>query len=356
MAEDQDQSQKTEEPTDKKLQDAREKGQIASSKEMGSFAILGAGTLLMMTAAPYISNEFMRLLESYLSQAGRRSMDSIAIGLDLRNLVIASGLIMAIPFGVFVVAAISAAAAQNGIVISTEGMTPKLSKISPLAGLKRLFSLKSFVEFIKNIFKISAAGTIALAVIWPDRIRMIVSGRLPIELLPEFMADLILWVLGMLTMALALLAGIDYAYQRFEFLKDMRMSKRDIEDEHKQSDGDPKIKQKLRMIRMERARNRMMADVPKSTVIITNPTHYAVALYYDQDNSPAPKIVAKGMDHVALRIREIAKTADVPIVENPPLARALHKAVEIGELVPEQHYQAVAEVIGYVLRLKSAKM
>lgn len=355
MAEDQDQSQKTEEPTEKKLQDARQKGQIASSKEMGSFAILGAATLLIMTAAPFMSAQFVTLLERYLSGAGRQPVDAIALGLDLRNLVLGVGMVMAIPFAAFVTAVISAAVAQNGVVLSVESIKPKLSKISPLAGIKRLFSLKSFVEFIKNILKITAAGAISLAVLWPDRLRMITSGRLPSELLPAFLGDLILWVLAMLTMALALLSGIDYAYQRFEFLKEMRMSKRDIEDEQKQSDGDPKIKQRLRMIRMERARSRMMSEVPKSTVVITNPTHFAVALFYEQGSSPAPRVVAKGADHMALRIRETATLADVPIIENPPLARALHKAVEIGDLVPEQHYQAVAEVIGYVLRLKSAR-
>lgn len=355
MAEDQDQSQKTEEPTEKKLLDAREKGQIASSKEMSSFVMLGVATFLIMIAAPYVSSELKTILQTYLRHAGSMPADPWALGKTLTSLVMSVGAVMAIPFSAFILAAILAAAVQNGVVLSSETIKPKLSKISPLSGLKRLFSLKSLVEFLKNVCKITAAGAIAVAILWPERLRMIVSGRLEIALLSGYMSQLILWVLAMLTVALAVLAGFDYAYQRFEFLKQMRMSRRDIEDEQKQSDGDPKVKQRLRMIRMERARSRMMAEVPKSTVVITNPTHFAVALLYEQGESPAPIVVAKGIDHLALRIREVARLSQVPVIENPPLARALHKSVDIGAIIPEQHFQAVAEVIGFVMRNKPSK-
>ena len=356
MAEDQDEAQKTEEPTEKKLQDAREKGQIANSRELNNFVLLGTATLLVSAAAPQTASKLSQLLATFLEHAGSQQVDKIALGDRLLDTLTELALIMAVIFGAFIVAALVSAGAQNGIVLSAESIKPKLSKISPLAGLKRLFSLKSIVEFIKNLFKIFAAGAIALAVLWPERLHLIVSGRMPLELLPAYLAERVIWVLAALTAALALLAGLDYAYQRFEYLKQMRMSRRDVEDEQKQSDGDPKIKQRLRAIRMERARSRMMAEVPNSTVVITNPTHFAVALYYEQSESAAPRVVAKGMDHLALKIRETAENSDVPVVENPPLARALHKATEIGDFIPEQHYQAVAEVISFVMRLRAAKI
>ena len=352
MAEDQDESQKTEEPTDKKLLDAREKGQVASSKELANFAILGAATLLAATAAPFVSGKISATLQRYLAHAGRMPVEAQAVGIELANLLVALGIVMAIPFAAFMAAGLAAGLMQNGLVYSIEPIKPKLNKISPLSGLKRLFSMKSLVEFVKNVLKISLAGIIGVAALWPDLAGMLASGRLPFEAVPSLINELTLRVLAMLTAALAFLAAVDFVYQRFAFLKDMRMSRRDIEDEQKNTDGDPKIKQRLRMIRMERARNRMMAEVPKSTVVITNPTHFAVALLYEPSQAPAPKVVAKGMDLIALKIKETAKSAEVPVIENPPLARALHRAVDIGDLIPQEHYQAVAEVISYVLRLK----
>lgn len=353
MAEDQDQSQKTEEPTEKKLQDAREKGQVANSKELSNFALLGTVTLLIATAAPYMAENLTSILRRYLADAARLPSEGRALGLEMVELLLSVGAIMAIPFLALAAAGLAAGLSQNGLVYSLEPIKPKLNKISLLAGLKRQFSMKSFVEFIKNIFKITLAGTIGFFAIWPYRSEMLASTRLPSNALPALIGELALTVLALLSAVLAVLAITDFLYQRFAFLKDMRMSKRDIDDEQKNTDGDPKIKQRLRMIRMERARTRMMAEVPKSTVVITNPTHFAVALHYEQSQTPAPTVVAKGMDLVALRIREVAGKAGVPIVENPPLARALYRSVDLGQTIPQEQYQAVAEVISFVYRTKS---
>ncbi|MEZ5845848.1 MAG: flagellar biosynthesis protein FlhB [Geminicoccaceae bacterium] len=354
MADDQDDSQKTEEPTAKRLQDAREKGQIANSREVSNFMIIGMATLLVATYAPYGMQGMSQALEGYLAHAATMPMDGPALGSRLKALLGDVALLMLAVFAAFILAAFVAAGVQNGIVWSTESITPKFEKISPLSGLKRLFSLKSIVEFIKNITKMGLIATLGFAVVWPEHGRLMVTGRLEPAIAMGYLHDIVLMLLMAMSAAMAVLAGFDFAYQRFEFMKQMRMSKRDIQDEHKQSEGDPMIRQRLRGLRMERARQRMMAEVPTSTVVITNPTHYSVALRYEQGRDAAPVVVAKGVELVALRIREIARENDVPIVESPPLARALHGGVELGRAIPPAHFQAVAEIIGYVLRMRGA--
>lgn len=355
MAEEQDQSQKTEEPTQKKLDDARQKGQVASSKEVSNLLLIGSATLTIGLALPGIMRDLALGMSHYLRHAGDPSLAGTALGAGLLRAIALIGLALALPLAVATLAAMAAPALQNAIVWSTENLQPKLQRISPMAGFKRLFSLKSVVEFLKGLVKISLMAAIGIAVVWPDRQRLIASGFLEVTAALGYLRDTALWVIGAIAACLTLVAGLDFAYQRFEFMKQMRMSRRDVQDEHRQSDGDPMVKQRLRSLRMQKARQRMMAEVPTSTVVVTNPTHYAVALRYTSGETPAPKVVAKGVDAVALRIREIAQEHDVPIVESPALARALHKSVELGALIPPEHYQAVAEVIGHVLRLRPAR-
>jgi len=352
MAEDQDQSQKTEEPTPKKLEDARQKGQVASSKEVGNFLLIGSATLTLAVALPAIMRDTAGAMSHYLRHAGDPSLSGPALSSGMLRAVAILALALAIPLAVSTAAAIAAAALQNAILWSTENLQPKLERISPIAGFKRLFSLKSVVEFLKSLVKITLVTAIGLAVVWPNLERLVASGYLEVGAAMGFLWETSLWVIAAMAASLTVVAGLDYAYQRFEFMKQMRMSRRDVQDEHKQSDGDPMIKQRLRQLRMEKARQRMMAEVPSSTVVVTNPTHFSVALRYESGVTAAPKVVAKGVDEVALKIRTIAAEHDVPIVENPPLARALHRSVELGAMIPPEHYQAVAEIIGYVLRLK----
>ena len=352
MAEDQDDSQKTEEPTQKRLQDARDKGELSNSREVNNFMLLATATLLLATLTPSAMQQLTSILKVYLSSPAQMPMDGASIGMDLAQLSGDVGLVLAGPFAAFVAAAIAAAAVQNGIVWTSQPIHPKFEKISPLSGLKRLFSLKSIVEFIKNLAKMTLIAVLGFSVIWPERMKLMVVGRLETAIAMGYLYEIALWLLAALSAALALLAGFDFAYQKYEHLKKMRMSRRDIKDEHKQSEGDPIIKQRLRALRMERARQRMMAEVPKSTVVVTNPTHFAVALRYEHGEGEAPVVVAKGTDLVALKIREVATAHGVPIVESPPLARALHQQVEIGQFIPQTHFQAVAEIIGYVLRLR----
>jgi len=356
VAEEQDDSQKTEEPTQKRLDDAREKGQVASSREINHWFMILGGTLLVAVFAPQMMRDLARLMLPFIEQP-----HAIPTDLDhLRRVFLSTtgGLVLALllPVAVLVVMALLGSFVQHGFTFSVEQITPKLSKISPLAGAKRLFSLRSITEFVKGLIKLAIVGTVGTMLLWPvgDQLASFTSlemGQL-LALLKSLATRLMIGVLSVMT----LIAALDFLYQRFEHLKKLRMSRQELKEEFKQSEGDPIVKSRLRQIRMERARRRMMAAVPTSDVVITNPTHYAVALKYEFGSVGAPRVVAKGADQVALRIREVAKENDVPVVENPPLARGLYAAVDLDEEIPPEHYKAVAEIIGYVMRLKGKRL
>jgi flagellar biosynthetic protein FlhB len=352
MADNQDQSQKTEEPTQKKLDDAHKKGQGVSSREVANWFMLVAGTIVVIAMAPYIMNDIGNSLRPFLERPHLLTMGEGDEQGGLATVVREIILSLLAPLGIFVVAALASGFVQRGFSFSFEPMKPELSKISIFKGAKRLFSMRSLVEFLKGVAKISIVGLIGTMILMPelDRIEDLISIS-PLQWLDRA-HDLIVRLLVGVCAIMTVIAGLDYMYQRYEFRKQMMMSRQDIKDEHKQSEGDPLVRAKIRQLRQERARHRMIASVPEADVVVTNPTHYAVALKYDTETMRAPKVVAKGSDEVALRVREVAIEHDVPIVENPPLARALFGAVEIDQEVPLEHYKAVAEVIGYVWRLK----
>ena len=354
MAETEDKSQKTEEPTQKKLDDARKKGQVATSKEVNTWFMLFTGTLMILIA-PLGMDRLSTTLSRFLSQSHEIAVDRSAVLQLGAATMFDMAAVMGPLFVAFLIAAVSSGIVQNGFLISVDKLQPKLENISLLKGLKRLFSLRSMVEFLKGIIKMTIVGAVAFTLIEPE-VGHITTA---ITMAPDDILKLI-WVLALRMIAgvcavVTLIAGFDFLYQKFEFHKSMRMSKQDIKDEMKQSEGDPMIKARLRQLRMERSRKRMMAAVPEADVVITNPTHYAVALKYASGEMDAPVVVAKGVDNLARRIREVAQENDVPIVENPPLARALHGGVEIDQAIPEAYYRAVAEVIGYVWRLKGKR-
>jgi len=240
---------------------------------------------------------------------------------------------------------------QHGPIWSAAPLAPKLERISPAAGAKRLFALRSLVEFAKGVLKIVLVGAAAVVLLWPATPRILGAIGLEAGPLLALLHALALRLLVGIAALAALIAVLDSLYQRFERHKQLRMSRRDLQDEFKQTEGDPLLKARLKSLRMERARRRMMAEVPKATVVVTNPSHVAVALRYDATMA-APRLVAKGIGALAERIRAIARDHGVPIVRNPPLARALYGAVELGVEVPAAHCRAIAEVIGYLLRLK----
>ena len=347
-----DQSQKTEEPTHKRLQDARNKGQVANSREVNHWFMILAGTIMIMTTAPALMKELRRFLERFIAAPHEIEFGVEAISALFGQLAFGVVGILLPTFLILIAAALAAGLVQNGLIIATEQMKPKLEKISIFKGVKRLFSLKSVVELVKSIFKMVVVGSVALMLVVPelDGIERVFTFSLwqLLGLIHSLAVRMLIGVLGVISV----IAVLDFLFQRMQHTKQMRMSRHDIKEEMKQTEGDPIIRSRLRQIRRERAQKRMMQAVPEASVVLVNPTHYAVALKYELDEMPAPVCLAKGVDHVALRIREVAEEHNVPIVENPALTRTLYSAVEIGEEIPLEHYKAVAEIIGYVFRLK----
>ncbi len=351
MADETDKDQKTESPSGRKLERARRQGQVVQSREINTWFMLMAGTGIVIFLASPIAQVLQRTLIAFLSLEPFLSRDGIRWA-QLEGALGKVALSLVLPMLVAVAAAITSTLSQIGLLFATEKFNLNISRLSPLGGFKRLFSVRSGVEFLKNLAKVGAVTAVACWMALPavdHMMRMATESaeHLPLEIYHSVIR-LLFGVLGVVTV----LALIDYIYQRISFMHSMRMTKQEVKEEHRQSEGDPKIKAKLRQIRLERSRRRMMAAVPKASVVITNPTHFAVALQYEVGEAAAPKVVAKGADLVALRIREIAEEHEVPIVENPPLARALYATVEIDREIPPEHYKAVAEIISYVFRLK----
>ena len=342
---------KTEDPSQKKLQDAREKGDVAKSQEVVTWFMLLGSAMIFAMMAPGTAANLASSLKVLIENADRFDLGGAGFGAFFNNLALTLVGTVMIPLVVLSICAILANLIQHQPLLSAEPITPKFSKVSPLAGFKRLFSSESLVNFCKRLLKISVVGAVVVMVVWPERDRLeTMMTADPLIILADFQEigiKIFTAVLGVVTA----IAAADYFYVRQKWWKKQMMTLQETRDEYKQMEGDPHIKGKLRQLRQEKSRQRMMAAVPDATVVITNPTHFAVALKYDK-GMKAPQVVAKGADAVAFRIRELAKEHDVPIVENPPLARALFASVEVDGVIPNEHFKAVAEVIGFVMRLK----
>jgi flagellar biosynthetic protein FlhB len=342
MAEEQE--QKTEQPSQRKLDEARQKGQVTLSRDVVHWAMfLAIGTIVAL--APPLATRLATKLAVVFEQAHALSLGRIGPAL-LGEVALLSLPLLALT----VFAAVAATLLQTGPLASLEKLKPKASNISPLSGWKRIASVRALTEFGKGLLKMILVGTAATWVVLPAMDGLDTMPEASAEALLQSIHDLLLRMVFAGAAVMTALALFDYLHQRFQFMKSMRMSKQEVKEEYKQTEGDPHIKGRIRQLRAERARKRMMAAVPDASVVITNPTHFAVALHYELEKSNAPKVVAKGADAIAARIREVAKENDVPIVENPPLARLLYAKVDIDEEVPPEHYKAVAEVIGFVLR------
>ncbi len=356
MAEEQDDSQKTEEPTQRKLDEARRKGQVATSQEVKHGFVLLGGLIAVAALAPLATAKMAERMGAFLGRLETVPTD----GRSLVDLVASAtgelAMILLLPFIVFVTMAIAGSLVQHGPLLSAEALKPKLEKISPLKGLKRQFSIKAVAEFLKGIAKIAVVGAVAAMVVWPELDRLeLIAGMPMAAVLGQVWLMAVKMMIAVLSVV-AVIAGLDFLLQRYQHQRQQRMTKQEVKDEFKQTEGDPTVKARLKQIRMDRARRRMMAAVPEADVVITNPTHFAVAMAYKPDTMDAPKVVAKGADEIARRIREVARAHDVALVENPPLARALYDAVEIDQSIPPEHYKAVAEVISYVFRLQGRTM
>jgi len=350
--EQEDEASKTEDPSSKKLEDSRKRGQVAQSRDLSTWVMLLAATLLIGFATPSMFSNMTSDLQSFFAHAHDLPLEEGGISIVLKEVFMMSLKGSFLFFLVLMVAAILGPASQVGFMISPETIKPQLSKISIFKGFGRLFSLKSIVEFIKGLLKIIAIGAIGYMMVAPYLETIEHSITIPIiDILVETQSLALRMMIGIL-IALFVIAVADFLYQRWEFMKQMRMTKQEVKDEYKQTEGDPFIKGKLKQLRMEKARQRMMQNVPKADVIITNPTHFSIALKYDTDISDAPIVIAKGVDEVAFRIREIAKEYDIILFENPPLARTLFDTVDVDDPIPEELYKAVAEIISYVYKKK----
>lgn len=356
MSEDNDDSQKTEDPTSKRLDEARNEGRVAKSQEFNHLLMILALTLAVLMFGKFIGTQISDVSLPFFEAPDQIPTDlSHLLGVAWRIL----GLILlagAAPLVLAFLAAFGASYLQFGLLWSAENLTPSLDKISPLAGIKRIFSLRSVAELFKGVLKIAVVAIVVGSFVMPsigDLHRLI--GMDMIQLLAVITDKVHIILIGVFAV-MAVIAAADIFYQRFEYMKGLRMSRQELRDEFKQTEGDPLVKGRLRQLRMERARRRMMGEVPKADVVVTNPTHYAVALKYDQSAMSAPRVVAKGADKVALRIREVAKEADVPVIENPPLARGLYAAVEIDQEIPPEYYKTVAELISYIFKLKKRRL
>jgi flagellar biosynthetic protein FlhB len=347
---DENDSEKTEDPTQKRLDDALERGDVVKSQEVNTWFII-AGATLALSAFSGSMGMMQISLRGLLENAHRIRTDGpglISLTTQLEYAIVAA---FGLPLLILMIAAIFGNIVQHRLVFSAESLSPKLSKISPISGAKRLFGKQAWANLLKGIFKVVAIGAVMTMVFWPERHRLDAMVRMDLMSIVTVSKTLSLQLLGTVVAMLAVVAIADYLFQYRTWFERQKMSLQEIKEEYKQTEGDPHIKGRLRQLRDARRKKRMMAAVPTASVVITNPTHFAVALKYERGMA-APICVAKGLDAVALRIRKVAKDNDVAVIENPPLARALHAAVKIDDEIPVEHYQAVAEVIGYVMKLK----
>src|SRR6202165_3008111 len=351
MADENDSSDKTEDPTQKRLDDAHDRGNVAKSQEINTWFVIAGATLILSTFSASIGGGILMPLRNLIANSWMIHADGpglLALAQSLEYAVLPA---VGVPFLILVRAAIGGNMIQHRLVWSGEQLKPKLSKASPGAGFKRVFGKQAVANFAKGIFKVVALGTVMLAVLWPERHRLESMVRFDPAAILGATTTLTLQLMGAVVAMLAVVAIADYFFQYRQWYQRQKMSLQEMKEEFKQSEGDPHVKGRIRQLRHARMKKRMMAAVPKASVIITNPTHYAVALSYERGMS-APVCVAKGVATLAFKIREIAEAHDIPIVENVALARALHATVEIDDEIPVEHYHAVAEIIGYVMGLK----
>lgn len=353
MADDEDKSSKTEEPTERRLQKAREQGNVAKSKEVNNFFAILAMLAAIVLSLPFAWEQILGFYGGILTDLGTmRANNSASIGAAMALAGSKFLLLLAPTFALFVAFALFGSFIQNGFVFSVEPIKPKLSKISLIKGFGRLFSAKSMVEFLKSLVKMVVIGTALYLVFMYYMEDFVLLTDKSIRGLLDTTQGVLITMLIVVLFIAALIAVVDFIFQRADYRKENRMSRKEMKDEYKDSEGDPHIKGRQRQLRMDRARARMMQELPTADVVVTNPTHYAVALRYDKAKEAAPRVIAKGVDHLALRIREIAKNNDIPLYEDPPLARKLYAEAELEEEIPLELYEAVAKVVAFIYGLR----
>lgn len=344
--------EKTEKPTPKRKQDARKKGQVPRSRELNTAAVVAAGVMALSSSSQRLATMFTDLMRNSLQIEPGVLADPSRLAPVLGSRLFDALMAVAPILGATLVAAIAAPALIGGFNFSVEALKPDFSRMNPISGLGRMFSARALVELGKSLLKFGMIAAIGAFYVWGRRAEFgALSGR-DIYGSIRFMADITMGMLTWMTGALVAIALIDAPYQLWTYMKQLRMSRQDIRDEMKQSEGEPEVKQRIRRLQHEMARGRMAETVPTADVVVTNPTHYAVALKYSPGKHRAPIVVAKGADELAATIREIAREHKVPLVSAPPLARALYRGVNLEREIPPQLYAAVAKVLTYVYQLK----
>ncbi|WP_088041211.1 flagellar biosynthesis protein FlhB [Bacillus sp. EAC] len=344
--------ERTEKATPKKREETRKKGQVAKSVEINTAVILLSMFLFLLFGRQFLFDQFEHVMKDFLQHYLLKDLTNQNAS-NLLSKIYMQILILIGPFlGVAFIAAIVANVSQVGFTFSAEAINVKFDRLDPIQGFKKIYSLRAVVELVKSLLKITIVGAATFFVIWQSKQDILNLPYIGIRAVAETIYMLVVKSGLYASCSLLVLAILDLFYQRFDFEKNIRMSKQDIKDEYKKSEGDPLIKSKIKQKQREIAMRRMMQEIPKADVIITNPTHYAVALKYDEEKRDAPFVVAKGVDFLALKIREIAKAHDIITIENRPLARALYAQAEIGDEVPEEFFKAVAEILAYVYKLK----
>jgi len=345
--------ERTERATPKRRREARKKGQVAQSRELPSVLILMTALGFFYFAGSWIFGNLSQVIGGVYGQLDTLRLNTVQQVSAFSVEIFEKVLLILVPFFVpILVAGLAGNIGQIGFEIHGEPMYPKLTKLNPIAGFKKLISLRSLVELVKSIVKILLVGGITFGIVEKETKAMPALMQQEVFDILLFTGRVAFKIFFFVCLALIVLAFLDYAYQRWQYEQSLKMTKQEVKDERKQSEGDPKVKGRIRRVQQELARRRMMEAVPEADVVITNPVHLAVALKFDAAKMIAPKIIAKGSGHIAEKIKEIARNHQVPLVENKPLAQALHKMVEIGEFIPVELYRAVAEVLAYVYRLK----
>lgn len=346
---------RTERATPKRLEDARKKGQVPRSRELNAAAVmLAGGTGLYLLGGP-LASDLHGMMSSALTISRDEALDEAHLVPAVAGAALDALIACAPVFGILVAAALIAPLMIGGWAFSTEAMSPQFNRLSPLTGFGRMFSVNSLVELTKALAKFGVVGLVGVLVLWNETDKLLGLGQEPTRLAISHAFALSGEALVYMAASLVLIAGVDVPYQLWNHAKELRMSRQEVREEHKEQEGSPELKGRIRAMQQQMARGRMMQEIPTASVVITNPTHFAVALRYDEDRMRAPIVVAKGADLVAARIRELAKENGVPLFEAPPLARTLFRHVDIGGEIPATLYTAVAQVLTYVFQLQDAR-
>ncbi len=353
MAENENGQDKTEEPSAKRLQDAKRKGQVARSKEMNTMAITLMGGIALVSMSGFMGEQMTQIMASGFTIPRADIYEPMAMYRRLVGAFQDAMLMLAPFFGVVVVTAILSSVALGGLSFSAEAMTPKLSKLNPIKGLKRLFSAKGLVELLKAMAKFFLIGGATALVLWNSLGQFLSLSEMEMASAVSSLSSLIGWAFVLISTTLILIAMVDIPFQIWDHKRQLKMTRQEVKEEMKDTEGRPEVKGRIRNLQREMAQRRMMEKVPEADVIVTNPTHYAVALKYDQQRNPAPVVVAKGADLIAANIRRVGAENSVPVIESPMLARAIYYHTELEEMIPAGLYLAVAKLLAYVFQLQA---